>query len=135
MTKYNGFDVEIVRLNDLKHHEEIHNDHRDELLSEIKKDGFVKNPIIVDKRSMIILDGHHRATILEELGYTSIPVCFVDYDNDAQVQVGSWRDDEHVTKPDVIWAGLTGNKLKAKTSKHEIKHRPANINVSLETLR
>ena len=135
MTKHNGFDVEIVRLKDLKHHEEIHQEHVDELRSQIEQDGLVKNPIIVDKRSMIILDGHHRATILEELGYVSIPVCFVDYDDEEQVQVGSWRDDDLVTKSDVIWAGLTGNRLKAKTSRHHVANRPEDVNIRLEDLK
>jgi ParB-like chromosome segregation protein Spo0J len=44
------------------------------LIKEIKKDGFINNPIIVDRNTRIILDGHHRFNAIKFLGLALSPV-------------------------------------------------------------
>lgn len=39
-------------------------------------ESFINRPRIVDKNTMIILDGHHRFKVLQMLGFTTLPVCF-----------------------------------------------------------
>jgi ParB-like chromosome segregation protein Spo0J len=66
--------IKIIKNNLIKQHEHIIKTHLLEITREIKQDGFVRNPIIVDKNTMIILDGHHRFNAIKSLGLTSSPV-------------------------------------------------------------
>ena len=120
----------IVELNQLKEHEEINKERLEELKQGIKLDGILKDPIIVDKNTKIILDGHHRFNSIKQLGYKKILVYFVDYTS-PKIRVLSRRKSK-VTKEDVIQAGLSGKKMLERTSKHLIPNRPRNICVSLE---
>ncbi len=107
----------IINLTELREHEEVEPEYLEKLKSQIKKDGILKRPIIVDKNSKIILDGHFRYNTLKKLGYTKIPAYFVDY-RSPDIVVRSWKERELVTKEDVIKSGITGKKLPPKTSKH-----------------
>lgn len=72
----NGMKKKIGIINNhlLKPHEKISIVHLRRLMKQIKKDGFIKNPIIVDKNTMIILDGHHRFNVSKMLKLSSSPV-------------------------------------------------------------
>jgi len=110
-------DVTLIGLDELKEHENVEPTHLKEIRNQILRDGVLKNPIVVDRNTKIILDGHFRFNALRQLGCSKIPVFFVDY-NSQYIQVEGWRDGEIVTKEDVVRAGLTGKKLPPKTSKH-----------------
>ena len=51
--------IELIRLGLLKEHEGVNEKHLDGLLTEIVRDGMIKNPIIVDHNTMVIKDQHH----------------------------------------------------------------------------
>lgn len=76
----------ILRINELKEHEEIIGDILKALAAEIKKDGVLKKPILVDKTSMVILDGHHRYKALRLLGCEKVSVFLLDYDNSLEIE-------------------------------------------------
>lgn len=79
----------ILDINILHVHEETIPELLEKLAQSIKKDGCVKDPIMVDAESLIILDGVHRVAALTKLGYERIPACLVNYKNPA-VKVRSW---------------------------------------------
>ena len=114
------FDVELVKLDTLKPHEEADSEHLRKLKEEIKSDGILNFAITVSKNENIILDGHHRAAALKELGCTIIPAVFVDYGS-SDIEVQSWKDDIQLTKEDIMRAGMGLKKLPPKTSKHMIR--------------
>jgi len=124
----------VIELKQLKEHEQVSSEHLILLKRKIKKDGFLKTPIIVDKNTKIILDGHHRYQSLKELGCSRIMAYFVDY-NSNEIKVQAWRKEEKITKEDVINAGLTGNKLPPKSSRHTIPNKQLNLQISLKDLR
>ncbi len=47
----------------------------------------------------------------------------------------AWREGENVTKDTVIQAGLSGNLLPIKTSRHTVPDRPEDINIPLTLLK
>jgi len=55
----------------------------------LRRDGIVRDPIIVDIKSCVVLDGMHRLAALRELRCHCVPVCAVDYLNPS-VTVGLW---------------------------------------------
>jgi hypothetical protein len=125
--------ISIVKIEELKEHEKIIPIHLKKLRMEIENDGFLKDPIVCDKNTKIILDGHHRYESLRQLGCSRIAVHFVDY-NSSEVKVSAWRKGGKIAKENMIISGLTGNKLRAKTSKHIILNKPTDVYIPLEEL-
>ena len=126
--------INIINNNLLKQHERIRKKHLNELLKQIQEDGFISDPIVVDKNTMIILDGHHRFNVIKKLGLSFSPVYLVNYKS-KEIKVSQWREGgEKITKELVLKAGLSGKLLRPKTSKHLIPNRPTGINISLYKL-
>jgi len=123
----------ILSIQEFKEHEKVNKRRLEQLKQEIKSDGMLKDPIIVDKKTKIILDGHHRYNSIKQLGYNKILAYFVDYAS-PKIRVVSRRE-KKVTKKNVIEAGLSNKKMPYKSSKHLIPNRPRNICVNLEKLK
>jgi len=135
--------VVFFEIEALREHEEIRPDYLEELKKEIVLDGKLKMPICIDKKTCIILDGHHRLHALKRLGCKRIPVVLVDYQS-PEIKVIPWREGETITKEKIIDIALSGKRMPSKTSKHMIaldgkwKHISAIqgiINISLEKLK
>ena len=102
-------------------------------MDEIERDGVLHDPIYVDLTTKVILDGHHRTEALRRLGYKRIPVVLVRYFS-PDVRVESWRPGVKVTKREVIYRGLNGNKFPPKTSRHLFPRRITGLDVPLDVL-
>jgi len=131
-----GITFELVDIELLKEHEEIYPEKVDELAEEIKKDGVVKKPLLVDKKTYTILDGHHRYWALKKLGCKRVPAFLVDYLNDDRITVTLWPTAkiDHITKEMVIETALAGKKFTPKTSRHIVNIELPNIEVELSRL-
>jgi ParB-like chromosome segregation protein Spo0J len=136
-------DICFIELEALKEHEEIRPDYLEQLKNEILSDGILKMPIAVDKKTYIILDGHHRLHALKKIGCKKIPVILFDYQS-PEIEVIPWREDETITKEMIIEAALAGRRMPPKTSKHmilikgELRHisiLERDINIPLEKLK
>lgn len=113
-------DIFLINLKDLKEHENIDLKHLEKLKNRIKKEMILKKPIVVDKNTRIIIDGHHRFNSLKQLGYSKIPVHLIDY-NSPEILVKAWKNSRKITKEDVLAAGLNVKKLPSKSSKNMVK--------------
>jgi len=82
-------DITIVKIDSLHLHEDVVPELVKYLMFSIKMDGYVKHPIIVDRKSLVVLDGVHRVVALKKLGIQRVPACLVDYSNPA-IQVLNW---------------------------------------------
>ena len=74
--------VGLLPINKLLAHEQVSQQRLKEVMSLITEKGEIVNPIIVDRKTRVILDGHHRAAGLTKLGYKLVPVMAVDYFSD-----------------------------------------------------
>ncbi|GAH07684.1 unnamed protein product, partial [marine sediment metagenome] len=70
-------------------HEEIIAENIEKMIKAFKEDQDLKHPILVDKETLIVLDGMHRTWAFKHLGYKLIPVCFMNYKN-SNIMVKSW---------------------------------------------
>jgi hypothetical protein len=81
-------EIKLEKIRKLFFHEEV----IPELVEKISR-GFrkniIENPVIVDKDTLVVLDGIHRIVALNDLGYKLVPVCLVNYEN-PMITVGSW---------------------------------------------
>src|SRR5205807_9745236 len=92
-----------------------------QLAEQIRRDGFLKRPILVADGVHVILDGHHRAEGVRTLGCAKIPAYLVDYESDV-VHLGTWPDAtvRVVSKQEVIRRGLTQDLFPPKTTRHTV---------------
>jgi len=82
-------ELKIVPLQELYIHEEIIPTALEQLKQEILSQQVIKHPILVDSKTLVVLDGMHRVAALRGLGYNLIPVCLVDYQNPA-IELFAW---------------------------------------------
>lgn len=73
----------------------------------------IKYPIVADKKTNIILDGHHRHYIFKKLKIQNIPVYYVNY-QDKRIILDSWNN-KKLTKQDVINKASAGELYPIKT--------------------
>ena len=129
-------DVVLVPLAWLKPHEEIKVRNRDKLLEMTKRWGGYTKPLLVDKQTGTILDGHHRHSIGVLLDLKRVPALCVDYMDDHLIELDVWpgcgRDS--LTKREVIEMALSGDCFPPKTSRHLVAEDTPPIFVALETL-
>jgi len=81
--------IAIVDTTDAHMHEETIPEVVQELATELLKDSVLRDPVIVDEKTIVVLDGMHRAAALKQIGCAKMPVCLVDYENPS-IKVGTW---------------------------------------------
>ena len=129
-------DVVLVETVSLRGHEEVIPDNLETRTSKLLSKGFYK-PIVVDRESMVILDGHHKWTAAKSLGLARIPVVMGDYLVDEGVLVDVWPDcgKESVTKTEVLEMGVSGDVFPPKTSRHTLPFKIPSIRIPLSELK
>ncbi len=104
-------------INLLKPHEDVNLKKLNRLIKSMDGDGVLKRGIVIDRKTYVILDGHHRVKALEILNCDKVPCLPIDYSS-PQVLVFPWRGKGLISKSLIVKAGLTGRPLPPKTSKH-----------------
>lgn len=126
----------IVELARLRPHEQTRPPLLESLVAQIRADGCLRKPILVEEEHLVILDGHHRAAALRVLGCTRIPVYLLDYDDPA-IGLTTWPEAvvATVTKEEVVARGIKGDLFPSKTTRHKIALEVDEVRVRLEDLR
>ena len=126
----------LVAISQLKTHEAVSQIRVRELAERIKKDGKLKNPVIADRQTKILLDGHHRIASLKQLGVKKVPVMLVDYmSGDVRVYLRRKELITELIKEAVTAKALNGRVFPEKTTRHLVKNRILGMNVSLNRLK
>ena len=112
--------ISLVPVEALKPHEGTSSRHLAILKRSIIDDCVLKMPVLADKKTLVLLDGHHRLRVLKQLGARKIPTLLVDYESN-EVDVKSRRKKFRVNKRAVISMGLSSNLFPYKTTKHVLK--------------
>ena len=110
--------VDKVKLNELNPHEQVIEENLRKVLKSLKIEKRLKEPVVVDKETKVILDGHHRVKAYEILGLREIPCRLVDYSSD-EIAVDPHQNGD-ISKEEVIQKGLSESLFPPKTSKHRI---------------
>ena len=126
--------IKLISIKELKPHEKINKKNLEKIKNIIKSTANLKNPIIVDKHNLVILDGHHRTRALLDLGYKKIAVQLVDY-YDSKIKVLGRRKNIKVTKGKIIDRALLGKLFPEKTSKHLVPQRVKGLGIDLGKLK
>lgn len=81
--------ISLMKIDGLKPHEEVIVQQVHELTAKMREKNEVRDPLMVDNKDLVILDGMHRYQSLKKLGCIFAPCCLVDYDA-PEIKVGSW---------------------------------------------
>ncbi len=116
-------ELSLVDLENLHLHEEVIPKLVDRLAQSIVKDGVLRHPAMVDRESLVVLDGMHRVAALRRIGCHRMPVCLVDYSDPAIGIFGWYRmlKGTEVEKRAVESAREVGLTLKASTCDEGMK--------------
>lgn len=131
-------DIHLVDLPWLKPHEEVVSEkHVDDLLQATLGWGAYISPLLVDRTTGAILDGHHRYHVGKRLGLTRVPAVLVDYMGDHEITVDVWDGCglQSLTKHQVLAMSLSPHVFPPKTSKHSFSDSLPTIKVPLKTLK
>ncbi len=74
--------------------------------------------LLICNETNVLIDGHHRLTMLKELGYKYFPATFLNYALDAIVP--HIDPSKKITKTKIIDAAISNNLLDPKSSYHHI---------------
>lgn len=102
------------------------------LTDDIRKNKVIRMPIVVDRRTGIILDGHHRTCAAKKIGIRKIPALIVDY-NMPDIEVYPRRNIK-VSKNDVIRICRNNEKYPSKTTKHVFPFSIDEVNIHIKNL-
>ncbi len=98
-------------------HEE-HDEHRAlRLARHIGRVGVWTAPLVVERDSLVVMDGHHRLRAARALGLSVLPAVLLSYE-DGGVVLQAWRRGEHWSPAAVLSCGRSGQLLPRKTTRH-----------------
>jgi len=129
--------VELVPLEVLRPHEQILPKKVDQLEKMTHRWNAYTKPLLIDRATGTILDGHHRYEVAQRLELLCVPCVLIDYLEDSLIELDIWPNcgRDEVTKNEVIQAALSGNLFTPKTSRHRLSDHLPPIAVSLSRLR
>jgi ParB-like chromosome segregation protein Spo0J len=111
-------DFELIAPRLLRPHEAIDPERLDLLVEEIRGAGSFYPPVLIDRATRVILDGHHRWHACSRLGLALLPCYSVSYLDDPTIRVMSRRPEIDVVKQAVIDMALSGRTYPHKTTRH-----------------
>lgn len=127
------FSFALLEATALLPHEQIEGERLVRLTRTISRDGYLRQPVLVDRSSLVILDGHHRVGALAILGYAIVPAYLVDY-RGTRVRVRSRRAGVAVDKDGVVERGTGRRPYPPRTSRHVFDEVPPPRPIDLELL-
>ena len=127
--------MDLINISVLKEHEQVDQNHLLAIKNSIKNTNLFKEPIIVDKQNLIVLDGHHRLRSCKMLGLSKIPCILVDYLHDSRIRVTTRRKEYKITKEIVVNMARKCEVFPNKTTKHHVPYRIKNLNMPLSSLK
>ena len=130
-------DVELAPIMWLKPHEEVKPRNVDTLHEMTLRWSAYTKPLLVDRITGTILDGHHRYQVGLRIGLSRLPVIKVDYLEDDGIELDIWpgSDLQSLTKQEVIDMALSNKVFPPKTSRHRFSDHMPPIAVPLDLLR
>lgn len=133
-------DYEIVSIDRLKPLEMVFKTHLSNLEHNINNDRFILKAIIADTKTGAIMDGSHRYAYFLKNGYKTVPVYWVDYD-DESLRVGRSLKDRFliddtsvISKTECRKRALSGDLFPPRTTRHFFAFRKSDISLPLSSL-
>ena len=82
--------IELIPLDGLKFHERLVDDELSAFIKSFTDSGVFWKPVLADRETGLIVDGHHRVAGLRQLGARRVPCVLLDYLRDDTIRVETW---------------------------------------------
>ncbi|WP_090812718.1 ParB N-terminal domain-containing protein [Paraburkholderia tuberum] len=129
-----SYTVVKVPVTQLRPSENINPGRASTLTKMIAESGRWTEPILVEHRHLVVMDGHHRHFCAKALSLSYIPCILLSYD-DPNLDVTYWSDPTPVAVDQIIQAGLSGNLMSFKTTRHRLKITLPSCSIELDDLK
>lgn len=127
-------EIKLEEIRKLHIHEEVIPDTLLRLTEEIRADRYVKHPVIVDWKTLVVLDGMHRVAAIENLRCRFIPVCLVEYDN-PHILIGCWyRMVNHSSDLEKVVGSVRELGFTVKDCQRDIAHKLVEDHVAVTSI-
>lgn len=103
------------------------------LAEEIRKEGYWTDPISVEKRTGLIMDGNHRYHVAKRLGLKRVP-CFEFCYEDSDVQVFEWGSENKYPKEKIFNVLASQQVLPFKSTRHQFAFAFPKVRIALTGL-
>lgn len=133
-TEPNDLAVKFIAVDALRPTEQINPDAVARLKARVERLGVWTHPILVERDSLAILDGHHRYTVAKALGLGVVPSVLTSYD-DPRLELSSWRSDMRFLARDVIRAAEEGTLLPPKSTRHHLRVQLPRVALDIKALK
>lgn len=122
------FPIEFISTETILPNEEHSATHAAELASAMKSSGLWRVPIILERESLAVMDGHHRLAAARSLGVAKVPVLRLEY---RHVKVVASREGFTVSPEEIVARARDGRLYPEKTTRHVFPSPIPNCNISL----
>jgi hypothetical protein len=127
------YKLELIDLKDIIETEEHLHDRVIWLKGKIIEERVWRIPLILERNTLAIMDGHHRFNVAKLIGLSRVPAILLDYEQD-YVILTSWRGDVYIDK-NVVFDFIYKRKLfPHKTTRHIITPNPEELEIPLSFL-
>ena len=109
--------IKYIKFEDLVPHEQTDQEQVMNVLHSLKTQKILKNAVVIDTNSKLILDWHHRFAALRKLWVKYIPTLSVDYSSD-DINLWFWREWFSDSKQQIIENARKWILYPVKTTKH-----------------
>ena len=132
-----GMEVELVPLEVLRPHEQVIERKVDQLERMTHRWNAYTKPLLLDRTTGTILDGHHRYHVAQRIDLQCVPCVLINYLEDESIELDLWPNSgrDSISKQDVVDAALSGELMSPKTSRHRLSDHLPPIAIPLSRLR
>jgi len=123
--------VELVDVDSMKTIEAFSEERVQELMQKIQKEGHWTQPVIIENKHHLVLDGQHRLEVAKRMNIKQIPAIVVNYTN---VQLWTLRKEEKVSIKRVYERVLKNDIYPYKTVKHKFTFKVPEVDFLLKLL-
>ncbi|MDE9483929.1 transcriptional regulator [Xenorhabdus bovienii] len=126
-------DMKLVNLEKLHPHEETDPINLVILLEKIHREGQWRIPLIIDKDTGIIMDGHHRYNVAVISGFLVVPCYEMSYSS-GKVMIFDWETGHSFCYKRIIDCVKSGRLFPPKTTRHYFTETFDVVRVKLDEL-
>jgi len=124
--------IQFIQVHTLISHEKVNRKRLRMVMEDLGRTKILRKPVVVDRSTHVILDGHHRCQAFIRMGIEEIPCLVVDYfDNDIDVTFRRIGMKQVLFKEMILRRALEGKLFPYKTTKHRLPFRLV-INMHIE---
>ncbi|TMN38142.1 hypothetical protein CWB89_10930 [Pseudoalteromonas piscicida] len=114
-------EVKLIEVANILPHEEVDQAHVTMLEKKIVLDKIWTTPVVIDKNTQVLMDGHHRFEVAKRLRLAKLPCVVMCYERD-EIQISCRTSGDSLCYHTVIAAAKSANKFPIKTTRHIFKH-------------